>query len=106
MGTAILRMATKKALEAAARKENDDLGSAISIVNALTEKADTRNWQTLPYQIAYTRVSLPEGENTVDFKMTSSTVTAKTQTLKFNISKGKTTFFTFSSLDSFAPADN
>lgn len=106
MGTAILRMATKKAIEAAARKENDDLGSAISIVNALTEKADTRNWQTLPYQISYTRVALPEGENALDFKMYSPTLSPKIQNLKFKITKGKTTFFTFSTLDSFAPADN
>lgn len=106
MGTAILRMASKKAIEAAARKENDDLGSAISIVNALTEKADTRNWQTLPYQISYTRVSLPAGENNIEFRMTSPMVTQKNQSLKFNIAKGKTTFFTFSTLDSYAPADN
>lgn len=106
MGTAILRMATKKAIEAAARKENEDLGSAIGIVNALTEKADTRNWQTLPYQISYSRVSLPEGVNTVSIKMNSPTLPSKSQSFKFNITKGKTTFFTFSSLDSYAPVDN
>lgn len=106
MGTAILRMATKKAIEAAARKENEDLGSAIGIVNALTEKADTRNWQTLPYQISYSRVSLPEGDNTVSIKMNSPTLPSKSQSFKFNIAKGKTTFFTFSSLDSYAPVDN
>ncbi len=106
MGTAILRMATKKAIEAAAKKENEDLGSAISIVNALTEKADTRNWQTLPYQIAYSRIAMPEGENSVNIKMNSPTLPSKYQSFKFNITKGKTSFFTFSSLDSFAPIDN
>ncbi len=106
MGTAILRMATKKAIEAAARKENDDLGSAISIVNALTEKADTRNWQTLPYQISYSRLYLPEGENSIDLKMYSPVLPTKTQTLKFNIIKGKCSFFTFSNLDSYPPTDN
>lgn len=106
MGTAVLRMATKKAIEAAARKENDDLGSAISIVNALTEKADTRNWQTLPYQIAYSRIALPEGENSVNIKLNSPSLPSKYQSFKFSIIKGKTSFFTFSSLDSFAPIDN
>lgn len=95
MGTAVLRMATKKAIEAAARKENDDLGSAISIVNALTEKADTRNWQTLPYQIAYRRIALPEGENSVNIKLNSPSLPSKYQSFKFSIIKGKLHFLLF-----------
>jgi len=100
MGNAILRLATKKALEAAARKENEDLGSAIGIMNALTEKTDTRNWQTLPNSIYYTRVPMQVGENTLDFTAYSSGFAPKKEIFKFNIVKGKTMFFTYSSLES------
>ena len=103
MGNAILRLASKKALEAAARKENEDLGSAVGIVNALTEKTDTRNWQTLPYSISYTRIPLPVGESNVDFSAYSSISMPEKETFKFNIVKGKTIFFTYSSLESLPP---
>lgn len=105
MGNSILRLATKKALEAAARKENEDLGSAIGILNAITEKADTRNWQTLPYYICYTRVSLPEGDNDIEFKAYSVTSQVKTENFKFEVTKNKTIFFTFNTLDAFPPTD-
>ena len=105
MGNAVLRLASKKAIEAAARKENQDLGSAIGIVNALTEKTDTRNWQTLPYSISYTRIPLPEGENTINFSAYSSNPTPKKETFKFNIVKGKTTFFTYTSLEALLPVE-
>ncbi|MFZ4400093.1 MAG: COG3014 family protein [Bacteroidales bacterium] len=105
MGNAILRLATKKAIEAAARKENEDLGSAIGIVNALTEKTDTRNWQTLPYSISYTRIAMPVGENSIDFSAFSSGAAPKKEMLKFNILKGKTVFFNYSNLESFPPVE-
>ncbi len=106
MGNAILRLATKKALEAAARKENENLGSAISIVNALTEKTDTRNWQTLPYSISYTRIPLAVGENNIDFSAYSSKNSeSKKETFKFNAVKGKTIFYTYSSFESLPPVE-
>ena len=105
MGTAILRLATKKALEALANKENENLGSAVSIVNALTEKADTRNWQTLPYSIYYSRIQLPVGENNIQFFAKSKTGEKINENFKFNIIKGKTIFFSFSSLNSLLPVD-
>lgn len=105
MGNSILRLATKKAIEAAARKENQDLGSAIGILNALTEKADTRNWQTIPYNICYTRVYLPEGENDIQFRAYSSSSQVKSENFKFNIVKNKTIFFTYNTLDALPPTD-
>lgn len=105
MGNSILRLATKKAIEAAARKENEDLGSAIGILNALTEKADTRNWQTLPYNIFYTRVNLPEGDKNIEFKAFTSTSQVKTENFKFSVTKNKTIFFTFNTLDAFPLSD-
>ena len=63
LGKTLLRVALKKASEYSLRKENEDLGALLGAVNALTEKADTRNWQTLPHSIYYTRVVLPEGKH-------------------------------------------
>lgn len=116
LGNALLRVATKKAMEAAARKltehENEgdvklqDLApAAITILNAATEKADTRNWQTLPYDIFYTRVPLNEGENTVTLTTTGSKGQSAKESFNIKGVKGGTTFYTFQSLDSY-PMNN
>ncbi len=105
MGNAILRLASKKALEAVARKENEDLGAAIGIVNALTEKTDTRNWQSLPYSISYSRIPLAVGENTVDFSAYATNAAPKKGTFKFNIVKGKTIFYTYTCLETYPPVE-
>ncbi|MCD4744743.1 MAG: hypothetical protein K8R58_00410 [Bacteroidales bacterium] len=99
MANSLLRLATKKAMETAVRNENQDAGAAIGIINALTEKADTRNWQTLPYEIYYTRIFLPEGENTVELN-TKAVNSSETQSFVFNIKRGKTYFQVFQSLES------
>ncbi len=68
----VTRFAAKKAASAglgALGKEllGDTGGDLVKlgadIAGAATEKADTRNWQTLPATISYTRVPLHEGEN-------------------------------------------
>ena len=65
VGKSLLRLATKKAAEKMARSQNEGIGALVGVVNAFTEKADTRNWQTLPHSIYYTRMKLPEGPNEV-----------------------------------------
>ncbi|RZJ74458.1 MAG: hypothetical protein EOO45_08495 [Flavobacterium sp.] len=68
----VVRFATKKAasagLGAIGKELFGDAGGELvkmgaDIAGAATEKADTRNWQTLPATIGYTRVPLREGEN-------------------------------------------
>ncbi len=103
MGNALLRLATKKALEKAAESKKDqqiDAGTVLNWVNTATEQADTRNWQTLPYSISYARIPLPEGENTLELKSYNGSANAKSETLKFNITKGKTCFFAYHNLES------
>jgi hypothetical protein len=87
MSEALLRLAVKQVAAAQLRKENDALGSALSVVNAMTEQADTRNWQTLPNTINYTRIILPIGTHQANFKV-------EKDQLKFNttIKPNKTTF--------------
>lgn len=99
LGEALLRVALKQASEEALRKENEGLGAALSIVNALSEQADTRNWQLLPYSINYSRISLPAGNITVNLNTSSDDNThQETNTLSFNIKKNKTSIGSFQTL--------
>lgn len=46
----------------------DLIRAAGDIAGAATERADTRNWQTLPNTIGYARVPLTQGENKITIK--------------------------------------
>ena len=99
MGSSLLRVATKQALEEITRKEDKNLGAVLSILNAATEKADTRNWQCLPHAISYARIPLSDGNNKLtlnarmlDGRTTSSDVSIKAQ-------KGKIYFHAFHTLN-------
>ncbi len=100
-GVSLLRVALKKAAEYSVRQENEDLGAVIGLVNAITEKTDTRNWQTIPHTIYYGRTSLGEGEQTVSLHLTSRGKTSASQAhdFKFQVKKNETIFHSFSSLD-------
>ncbi len=50
------RVALKQAAAAQVGKENEGLGLALSLLASASESADTRNWQTLPHSIYYTRI--------------------------------------------------
>ena len=87
IGNAVVRQITKKlaekGIEAGTKavvennsKEKDDkkkkenaeaagavAGLLVNILNTATEKADTRNWQSLPAFISYVRIPLQTGEN-------------------------------------------
>lgn len=98
-GKALLRLAIKKSLEAQLRKENQLAGSALGIINALTEHADTRSWQTLPHTICYARIPLHIGENIIALRMKGENGEAS-HSLKYRIKKGDMLFHAFSSLES------
>lgn len=101
MANSLLRLATKKAAEYAARDQNQNVGSLVGIVNAITEKADTRNWQTLPSSISYTRISIPPGAQEINLKLRSfDNKIIKEQKFNFVIQKGKTAFQTYQNFES------
>jgi len=102
----LLRAALKKAAEHSMRKEDEMLGALIGAVNAMTEKADTRNWQTLPHSIYYARVPLKEGENAIAFNMNCSENPKVKYEFTYQAQKGQTLFHTFSSLESTYPCYN
>jgi uncharacterized protein len=94
----LLRAALKKAAEHSVRKDNEQLGAVIGALNAITEKADTRSWQTLPHSIYYARVPLKEGLNEVSFKIANGQPNG--YAFNYQARKGQTLFHTFSSLES------
>ena len=96
---ALLRLAMKKAAEMAVRTQNQDAGAALGILNAITEKADTRNWQTIPHSIYLARFRLPEGKHTLNFVAQSPFTSTKTYTIEINVLPNKVNFFTFSTFD-------
>ncbi|SMO35742.1 hypothetical protein SAMN06265379_101237 [Saccharicrinis carchari] len=98
LANSIARLATKKALEALANQENQNIGTVLSIINAMTEKADTRNWQSLPYAIHYARIPLSEGNHQLSLQMQGGQ--QESTDFTFEIQKGKTTFFTYHQLAS------
>jgi hypothetical protein len=97
LATSVARFAAKKATEAAVRSQNQDIGTAVGILNALTETADTRNWQTLPSQISYCRIPLKTGDNNLIFSANGNGKTEK-QNLNLHVTKGQTIFFNYRSL--------
>ncbi|MCB2195981.1 MAG: hypothetical protein KQH79_08970 [Bacteroidetes bacterium] len=100
MASAIMRLATKKALEALADEQDEALGTLVNIVNTVTEKADTRNWQTLPYSISYARLPLNEGLNEVNLKTYAPNGGTNVQTFRFQGEQGKTYFHAYHTIAS------
>ncbi|MFT6815419.1 MAG: hypothetical protein ACJAZ3_001328 [Sphingobacteriales bacterium] len=103
LGNGLMRLALKKAAEYEVRQTNDNLGAAVGILNALTEKADTRNWQTLPNEMSYSRINLPEGEYTMKFSPRTGVrgATASPQNYPLQIIGGRTDFFTINTFDTY-----
>ncbi|WP_282080595.1 COG3014 family protein [Aquimarina algiphila] len=72
IGKTALRLGTKKVSEYIVKNQNKDLGALLGIFNAFTEGADTRNWQSLPNKVFYTRVPLKKGENILSIQLNSN----------------------------------
>ncbi len=94
------RLVIKQAAEAAAREQNEGIGAAVSVLNALTEKADTRNWQTLPNKINYKRVYLDPGYQEVKLINNYPNAPSDTAIFDLEVQKGRTTFQTYHTLAS------
>ncbi|MFZ1528870.1 MAG: hypothetical protein WAT19_08970 [Ferruginibacter sp.] len=58
----------KKKRRQKAEAAGEAAGFVMSLFNKATEKADTRNWQSLPAFISYVRIPLKEGENNIVLK--------------------------------------
>ncbi|MGB5930344.1 MAG: hypothetical protein WBH03_19320, partial [Cyclobacteriaceae bacterium] len=95
----LLRAALKKAAEYSLREEDETAGSILGIINAVTEQADTRNWQTVPHSIYYSRVPLDAGPQEISLALRTPEGEEQNHAFTFDIRKGKITFFSFRSLE-------
>lgn len=98
----VTRLLLKKVSEYSLRKEDETAGALLGVANAISEQADNRNWQTLPHSIYYSRVSLPVGQNKIQFvpKASRNSAASKDYTFDFKILKNRTTFHSFQTLES------
>ena len=115
IGTAVARVATKQVVQFAAtrateaavesggggnkkkKQEQAELAGslvnlALTIANASTEVADTRNWQTLPAEIELVRISLPAGKQTLVMQGNAKGGQSFTQSVEVTVGEGQTVF--------------
>lgn len=95
LSKSLLRIAIKKAVEYKIKKKNKLLGKIVEGIGFATEKADTKNWQTIPHSIYYTRLRLHEGAHRITFKAFSEKVphtTTQHQQFLFELQKNQTVF--------------
>lgn len=110
MSKTLTRLAVKKSAEyvlkesakAKDKKGKNDallegLGFGMQLYSLFSEKADTRNWQSLPAQINYARIPLKEGNNTLTltFKNNAGGDEIKIITINGN---GNMQFYNYSTL--------
>lgn len=100
LGKGLLRVALKKMVEKQVRKEDETLGFLVGVMNFASEQADTRNWQTIPHSIYYSRIPLEAGSNEVKLVTEGNSRSSTPQTFTFTGVKGKTQFQTYQSLES------
>ena len=97
---ALLRVAIKQAAAYKIGESQDSpaLGAALSVVASATESADTRNWQTLPHSIYYSRVVLPVGEQTLNLKLDGILGVHENHKIEVDVKLGETIIYPFYSL--------
>jgi len=87
----------KKAREESSKKNEPLLGFLMEVATFATERADTRSWTTLPYNIQMVRVSLPPGVYDLEAEYSADFQSA-VQTRMFpgiKIEKGKYTYINY-----------
>lgn len=85
IGKVALRLAAKKITEYSVKNKNENLGTLLGIFNAITERTDTRNWQTLPHSIFYSRIPIEKKDTQVKILFEGNSGTMEKQ---FPISPG------------------
>ncbi len=106
MSDALIRLAVKKSSEMAVSDQNEHIGTFVSVVNAITEKADTRHWQTLPEKIYYCRIPVPANTNAIKMTLNGSAYSNKSININIPVSNKRITFHNLHSLESQVPIFN
>ncbi|HTD93509.1 MAG TPA: hypothetical protein VK644_06850 [Chitinophagaceae bacterium] len=63
------KSAEEKKKDQKQKNQQEALALGLQIFNFASEKADTRNWQSLPHTIFYTRIPLEKGANPVSLQL-------------------------------------
>ena len=93
LSKSLLRVALKQMAQYQLGKQDKVLGAILGGANFVSEKADTRNWQTLPHSIYYTRVRLPVGTHTLRFQaIPQKHGPPQERVFSLEVYKGSTTF--------------
>jgi tetratricopeptide (TPR) repeat protein len=109
MSKILTRLAVKKSaeyiLKESAKKNGkngkdnallEGLGFGMQLYSLISEKADTRNWQSLPAEISYARIPLQKGENTITLNL-KGTKGDEVRTIHIN-GTGRMQFYNYSTL--------
>jgi len=102
VANSVARLVSKKVIEYSVKRQSEFLGFLTGIAGVSVEKADTRNWQTLPHDVSYCRIPLKEGVNKVSFTCKGSG-RGHSDHFTFTGRKGKTIFHAYHVLDSYPP---
>lgn len=110
VGKTLTRLAVKKTAEYALKesakgsgkdgKDNvllESLGFGVQLYSLLSEKADTRNWQSLPSEIYYTRIPLKNGVNSITLHLRDQEGNEQTDTITIN-GNGRLQFVSYPTL--------
>lgn len=110
MGKVLTRLAVKKSAEYILKesakgsgkngKDNsflEGLSLGVQLYSLISEKADTRNWQSLPANINYTRIPLQKGDNTIVLKLKGANGQDETKTIQVT-GTGRLQFYNYSTL--------
>ena len=107
-GKVLSRLAAKKiaeyALRQSAKSSNgqtntllEGLGYGMQLYSLLSEKADTRSWQSLPGTISYARIPLKKGDNQVNITLKNPNGTDEVKTINIT-GDGKLKFYNYATL--------
>jgi uncharacterized protein len=69
LARAIARAVVKTKASKEAERRDDALGLVLNITNAITDRADTRSWSTLPNRIYLARLPLPAGHHRIEVNL-------------------------------------
>ncbi len=73
LGKSILRVATKEVARRLAAEKNEYVGLLVNLAGAISEKADTRSWMSLPGCIRLIDIEMPPGQYKVQYTACQTT---------------------------------
>ena len=99
-GKSLLRVALKQVAAAEVGKDNEGLGAALSVIGSMSESADTRNWQTLPHSIYYSRIQMEAGKHEIKMHLNTVDKTTFEHIIDVDLREGQTLIYPINTMAS------